>query len=69
MACKEKVSFWVARGYSHREVEVLCGRTDPYGGRATCESCDRKYGAQIAQDERAIAEDNAAAASAGWGEY
>ena len=48
---------------------MLCGRTDPYGGRATCESCDRKHGAQIAQDERAIAEDNAAAASAGWGEY
>jgi len=69
MACDNKVTFYVPRGYSHRAVEVPCGRTDPWGGRAVCDTCDELYGEQIAQEEAAIAADNAASRSAGWGDW
>ena len=68
--CENKVSFWVASGYSHRETKVKCGNTNPYGGRTICEECasnpsERKA---IQQHEENIAADNDWLRSAGWGE-
>lgn len=67
--CENKVSYYVARGYSHREILIKCGYTDPYGGRAVCDDCLEKRGDEIAQEEAAIAADNWASRSAGWGDW
>lgn len=69
MTCTNKVSYHIARGYSYREVFVPCGRTDPYGGRAVCDECERTRGDQIRAEEEAIAADNWASRSAGWGDW
>ena len=71
MSCENKVSYYIARGFSYREVLVRCGLTDPYGERAICDCCasnPRKM-AEIERHESDIAADNAAAKSAGWGEF
>ena len=71
MSCENKVSYYVPRGYDYREVVVPCGRTDPHGNRALCDTC-RKDPGKMSEAERLesiIKADNAAAASAGWGEY
>ena len=39
MSCKNKVSFYVQRGYDYSEVFVKCGNTNPYGTRSTCKEC------------------------------
>lgn len=68
--CQNKVIYFIARGYSHKEVEVQCGTTDPYGDRALCEKCENNAAARAAHD-RIMANseaDNAWLASAGWGE-
>lgn len=68
--CKNEVTYFVARGYSHREVQVQCGTTDPYGDRAQCEACQNNASAR-AEHERIMANsdaDNAWLRSAGWGE-
>jgi len=67
--CDNKVSYYVPRGYDYREIFIKCGYTDPYGGRAVCDDCDDKYGEQIAREEEAIAADNWASRSAGWGDW
>lgn len=70
MRCENTVTYYVASGYSHKAVEVSCGRTDPYGGRALCEACQENAAAR--EEHRRILEDaeadNAWLASAGWGE-
>ena len=68
--CDNKVSFHVPRGYSHREVMVKCGNTDPYGNRTICESCrhDPREMDSIERHERNAAADNAWLRSARWGE-
>ncbi len=69
-SCTNKVSYWIPRGYHYREYFVQCGRTDPHGDRAICDSCSKR--ADIMRDiellEDNIRADNAALASAGWGE-
>ena len=70
MPCDNRVNFFVPRGYGYREVAVRCGRTDPHGGRAICDTCRgnaRKMKALARQDDDAAA-DNAWLRSAGWGE-
>ena len=70
--CNNKVSFWVARHvHGYREMQVTCGRTDPWGGRAICDACasDASTMAEIERQEAAIAADNAASQSAGWGDW
>lgn len=69
MSCTNKVEYHVASGYSYREVHVKCGYTDPYGGRAVCDDCEAKYGDRIRAEEEAIAADNWASRSAGWGDW
>ena len=69
-SCSNKVSYWIPRGYSYKEYFVQCGRTDPHGDRAICDSCSKR--ADIMRDIE-LREDNmraahAALASAGWGE-
>ena len=68
--CDEQVSYFVPRGYDHREVFVKCGHTDPHGGRAICETCevDPAEMAEIERQEENMAADNAWLRSAGWGE-
>jgi hypothetical protein len=69
--CHRITSSWVARGYGHREIETKCGSTLPDGCRAICDTClhDPAAMAEIERLESLIAEDNAWAASAGWGEF
>lgn len=70
MTCENKVSYYVQRGYGHKEVLVQCGRTDPYGDRALCEKCQNDKAAR-AEHNRIVQqskEDNEWLASAGWGE-
>jgi hypothetical protein len=69
--CENKVGFWVPRGYDYRETWVKCGRTDPWGGRAVCDTCasDPAIAADIERAEATIAADNAASRSAGWGDW
>ena len=57
-------------GYSHREVEVPCGNTNPFGGRAICDKCASNPAEmrRIEQHEENIEADNYALRSAGWGE-
>ena len=71
MACENKVSYFIPRGYDYRVAVVPCGRTDPQGYRALCFSC-RKNAKKMQEVERLEANidaDNAWAASAGRGEY
>lgn len=71
--CTNHVSYWFQRSWSRqpREYFVRCGNTDPYGGRAICDTCssDPATMAEIDRHERTIAEDNAASHSAGWGDW
>lgn len=70
--CENKVGFWVAGNrFGYREVQVKCGRTDPWGGRAVCDDCaqDPATMADIERHEESIAADNAASRSAGWGDW
>ena len=69
--CDNRASYWVASGFSHKEITVPCGRTDPYGGVAICDKCadDKDAMAAIQARERLIEEDNAASHSAGWGDW
>ena len=68
--CENKVSFWVERGFGHREVKVKCGNTDPWGNRTVCQKCsdDPAERARIKQHEENMEADNAWLRSAGWGE-
>ena len=70
MSCSNPVTYYIARGYSHREYIVNCGKTDPYGDRAICDSCsnDRDTMKQIRDHEHSIEADNAWLRSSGWGE-
>lgn len=68
--CTNQVSYFIASGFSHKEVVVRCGNTDPYGGRALCDVCrasqaKREEYSRILRNAEA---DNAWLASAGWGE-
>lgn len=68
--CDNKVSYFVASGFSHKEVFVKCGNTDVYGGRAQCDDCQNNAAAR-AEHDRIMANseaDNAWLKSAGWGE-
>ena len=49
---------------------MQCGRTDPHGDRAICDQCSSSpvVMREIERLEYNIREDNAALASAGWGE-
>ena len=69
--CTNRVSYWIPRGHSHKEYFVRCGNTDPYGGRAICDTCadDRDKMAEISAHERQIADDNATSHAAGWGDW
>lgn len=69
--CMNKVSYWVPRGYDYRETFVRCGNTDPHGERAICDECrhDRDKMSAIERQERLVAEDNATAHAAGWGDF
>lgn len=71
MTCTNKVSYWVPRGFDYRETFVRCGSTDPYGDRAVCEHCaaDAETMRHIEAIEADIKADNAAARSAGWGDF
>lgn len=68
--CDNTVSYFIARGFSHKEVFVKCGNTDPYGDRALCESCENDSVAR-AEHNRILVNaeaDNAWLSSAGYGE-
>ena len=70
MRCENTIPYFIASGWSHKEVAVKCGTTDPYGGRALCDQCASSK-AERDEHERILANadaDNAALASAGWGE-
>ena len=69
--CDRMVSYWVPRGTDYREVETKCGNTAHDGSRAICDTCsnDPRAMAEIERQESLIEEDNAWAASAGFGEY
>ena len=74
--CENKVGFWVPRGHHSRDYALVerwvkCGRTDPWGGRAVCDDCASDPGtmAEIERQEAAIAADNWASRSAGYGDW
>lgn len=69
--CDRMSSNWVSCGNSYREVRIRCGNTAYDGSRAICDTClnDPAAVAEIERLESLIAEDNAWAASAGWGEF
>ena len=70
MSCDNRIPYFVARGFGHKEVMVKCGTTDPYGDRAQCEQCEKSPSARA--EHRRIMDnadaDNAWLKSAGWGE-
>lgn len=39
--CGNKMTVWVSRGYSGKEVTVKCGSTDQYGGQHLCDTCEK----------------------------
>jgi len=57
--CNNKVSYYVPKGYDYRETTVKCGLTNPYGDRATCDTCasDPDISRQINNHEANIAYD------------
>ena len=69
--CERMASYWIPSGLDYREVETKCGNTAHDGSRAICDECasDPRAMAEIERQESLIEEDNAWAASAGWGEY
>jgi hypothetical protein len=69
--CDRITNSWVSRGHGYREIAIKCGNTLPDGCRAICDPClgDPAALAEIDQLESLIADDNAWAASAGWGEF
>ena len=71
MSCDNKISYHVPRGYGYREVQVMCGRTDPHGGRAVCAACssDHRKMDEIKRHEASVEADNQSARSSGWGEF
>ena len=68
--CENRVSFWVERGFDHREVKVKCGNTNPYGDRTICKNCSENSSEMksIQDHEETVAADNDWLQSAGWGE-
>ena len=68
--CSNNVEYWVERGVQHKQVLVRCGYTDPYGERATCDTCSNNARTmrEIEQHEESVAADNAWLRSAGHGE-
>jgi len=71
MSCQNKATFHVQRGYSFREIEIQCGRTDPWGGRATCDSCfdNQVEMERINAAEANIKADNETSRASGHGDY
>lgn len=69
MRCENMVSYYIPKGYDYKEVQTRCGNTDYYGNRAVCDYCAEHRAEEIARQERLIAEDNAIARAAGWGEF
>lgn len=68
--CDNQVSYFVASGFTHKEVFIKCGYTDIYGGRAQCDDCQasaakREENRRILDNARA---DNDWLHSAGYGE-
>ena len=39
--CGKRITVWVSRGYSGKDVEVKCGGTDVHGGQYLCDPSDR----------------------------
>jgi hypothetical protein len=70
MTCENKVTFHVATEFSTRETQVPCGRTDPWGGTAICDKCEKDPAIMrsIRQHEENVKADNDWLRSAGWGE-
>ena len=71
MSCSNKVLYLIPSGYDYREVNIICGNTDPQGNRAICNTCagNKKKMEEIKRQELIIREDNVWARSAGWGEF
>ena len=71
MSCENTVTYYVPAGYDYKEVSGTCGQTGYHGDRLVCQSCaeDPRKMTEIERHERDIAEDNAWARSAGWGEF
>ena len=66
--CENRVPLFTPRG---REVLIPCGLTGFHGERVICDDCLASIDAMRAHcdAEENIREDNAWAASAGWGEW
>ena len=70
MACKNKISQWVDRGFVANEVVMQCGDTSVHGTRLICDECrnDQQKMEAIKRQERNAEADNAWLASCGYGE-
>ena len=68
--CRNEVTFYVARGYDSRAIELRCGNTDPHGGTVICKTClgDPNEMRRIREHKENVAADNAWLRSANWGE-
>jgi len=42
MGCENKISIYVERGWTHKEVKLRCGSTDPHGDTVICDDCQKK---------------------------
>jgi hypothetical protein len=69
--CENTVTYFIPKGYDYKEIFGKCGSTGYDGNRLICYDCERdpRKMAEIERQERNIAEDNAWARSAGWGEF
>lgn len=43
MSCGKKMSVWVPRGYSYKEITVKCGNTSPQGTPYLCDKCEKAH--------------------------
>ncbi len=54
MKCENKVSVFVPRGYSYKEIKMPCGSTSIDGGVNLCDTCLEKLNKQYPQGWRDV---------------
>ena len=64
--CKNKITIYVEKGFTHKEVILNCPSTGPYGELLLCDDCEKTGKRQ--RIEANSEADNAWLRSANWGE-
>jgi len=70
MRCTNKVTQYIPKGYSYKEIQSPCGSTGIDGDRLLCDPCqnNRAKMAELRRHDANMEADNDWLRSAGWGE-